>query len=385
MQPLALVLTVVLAVLGLVLVITLYNALTAPLLSRPPLLQAAPLVSVLVPARNEAENIAACLAGLQQQRYAQFEIIVLDDNSSDVTAALAADLAARDSRIRLISGAPVPAGWTGKNWACHQLSKHARGEILIFTDADCRHSAEIIAATVAWMQKCRLGLLTAFSQQITLSLPEKLVVPVIYMLVYSYLPLWLTYYSKSPALAAANGQWLAFTRPAYDRLGGHAAVATEVVEDVELSRRAKRFGEKILVLAGNDAVQCRMYQSWRGVWEGFSKNAFGLAGHQTIPFFVLLLLLFGVHVLPFVLIWLPPLAKLAALGIAMNLALRLVLAVKYKQPVLSGILLHPVAVVLTLLIGLNSYRWYRGGKIVWKDRRVFFNQPTAGSAAGPGL
>ncbi len=385
MQPLALVLTVVLAVLGLVLVVTLYNALTAPLLSRPPLLPAAPLVSVLVPARNEAENITACLAGLQQQRYAQFEIIVLDDNSSDATAALAANLAAHDRRIRLISGEPVPAGWTGKNWACHQLSKHARGEILIFTDADCRHSAEIIAATVAWMQKYRLGLLTAFPQQITLTLPEKLVVPVIYMLVYSYLPLWLTYYSKSPALAAANGQWLAFTRPAYDRLGGHAAVATEVVEDVELSRLAKRCGEKILVLAGNDAVQCRMYQSWRGVWQGFSKNAFGLAGHRTIPFFLLLSLLFGVHVLPFVLVWLPPLAKLAALGIALNLVLRLVLAVKYKQPLLSGMLLHPAAVVLTLLIGLNSYRWYRGGKIVWKERRVFPKQATAGSAAGLGL
>ncbi|MDZ7265996.1 MAG: glycosyltransferase [candidate division KSB1 bacterium] len=381
MELLALLLTVMLVLLGLVLVVTLYNAFTAPLLERPPVLDDTPFVSVLVPARNEAANIMACLSGLQQQRYARFEIIVLDDHSSDATSALAGTLAAHDRRIRVLAGEPLPAGWTGKNWACHQLGKHARGEILIFTDADCRHRAGVIAATVAWMRKYHLGVLTTFPQQITVTLPEKLVVPVIYMLVYSYLPLWLTYYSTSPALAAANGQWLAFTREAYDRLGGHAALAAEVVEDVALSRRAKQHGEKMLVLAGNHAVQCRMYQSWRGVWEGFSKNAFGLAGHQTTPFFLLLLLLFGVHVLPFVLIWLPPLAKLAALGIAMNLALRLVLAVKYQQPVLSSIFLHPFAVVFTLLIGLNSYRWFRSGKIVWKDRRVPSQRRAAPSAS----
>jgi len=358
------------ALLAVVLAVTLFNAITAPMLKKAPVLQATPRVSVLVPARNEENNIRACLAGLLQQDYLQLEILVLDDNSADATAGIVQQIAAKNSRVKLIAGAPLPAGWLGKNWACHQLSEQANGDILIFTDADNRYAPQAITHTVGWMQHFRLGMLSAFCHQITKTLAEKLAVPVVNMLVYSYLPLWLTYYSKSPALAAANGQWLVFTRDTYKRIGGHRRVRHHVVEDVELSRLAKRCGEKILAVSAKDEVYSRMYHSAPQVWEGYSKNLFGLTNFKTLPFFIILSLLILIHIMPYFLIWLKPLTELALTAIAMNVAIRLTLSLKFAQPLLVGLLLHPVSIAYVILIGLNSYRWHKNGGIRWKGRLI---------------
>jgi chlorobactene glucosyltransferase len=358
------------AILSVVLLITLVNVLTAPMLKNAPPPQNTPRVSVLVPARNEEKNIGDCLASLVMQDYSNLEILVLDDDSTDQTAAIVREFSAQDSRIKLIAGAPLPAGWLGKNWACHQLAERAQGEIFIFTDADNRYTPPAILHTVGWMQKLNLGLLSAFCHQITKTLPEKLAVPVVNMLVYSYLPLWLTYYSKTPALAAANGQWLAFTRAAYQKVGGHRAVRHHVVEDVALSRLVKRGGEKILAVSAKDEVFSRMYHSGRQVWEGYSKNLFGLMNFKTVPFFIVLAFLFFIHIAPYILVWLKPAAALALLAIAMNILIRLILSVKFAQPLLVSTLLHPVSIAYTILIGLNSYRWHKTGSIKWKGRLV---------------
>ncbi|MBM3240861.1 glycosyltransferase [Candidatus Poribacteria bacterium] len=332
------------------------------------------IVSVLVPARNEEENISACLKGLSAQNYSAFEIIVLNDHSADRTAELVKTYCHVDSRIRLIEGQELPAGWTGKNWACYQLSRKANGEILIFTDADNRHAPYAIANTVGWMQKLRLGLFSAFPQQITVTLAEKLVIPVIDMFVYAALPLWLTYYARSPSLAAANGQWIAFTREAYNRIGGHQEVRHKIVEDVELSRLAKRKGIKILTSPGTGAVFGHMYHSWKETWEGFSKNLFGLMGYKTIPFFTVLLVLLVICVLPYFLIWLSPFSTLAAIALALNLLLRLIMVCKYRHPIFTSVVLHPLAIVFTTIIGLNSFLCFKRGRVQWKGREIDFRQ-----------
>jgi chlorobactene glucosyltransferase len=360
----------IIALLAVVLLVTTFNAITAPMLKRAPKLQNTPRVSVLVPARDEEKNIGACLEGLLKQDYPNLEILVLDDDSNDRTVEKVRQFAAKDLRVRFFTGKPLPTSWLGKNWACHQLSEQATGEIFIFTDADNRYAPPAVAHTVGWMQKYRLSLLSAFCHQITKTLPEKLAVPAVNMLVYSYLPLWLTYYSRASSLAAANGQWLAFTREAYKRIGGHRAVCRQVVEDVELSRRAKQMGEKILVLSAKDEVYSRMYQSARQVWDGYSKNLFGLMRFQTLPFFIILSLLFLIHIAPFLLVWFESLTALALIAIGMNLVIRGILAAKYAQPWLIGALLHPVAIAYLILLGLNSYRWYRTGQIKWKGRLV---------------
>lgn len=367
-------LAIIIGILAVILAVALFNAFTAPMLKTRLPLPSQPPVSVLVPARNEERNIADCLQGLIVQDYRDVEIIVLNDNSTDRTAEIVQQFAALDPRVKLLEGQPLPEGWTGKNWACHQLSQAANGDIFIFTDADNRHAPVALANTVAWMQKLHLGLFSALPQQITVTLAEKLVIPVVDLFVYAFLPLLLTYYARPPSLAAANGQWIVFTRAAYGHIGGHRQVRDKIVEDVELSRLAKRKGIKILTSPGTGVVFGRMYNSLQETWEGFSKNLFGLMGYKTIPFFVIILLLLAICVLPYCLVWLSPLWKLAASAIVLNLLLRLILVCKYKHPIFTSVVLHPLSILVTITIALNSFRWYRRGKAFWKGREILLRK-----------
>lgn len=352
------------------LIITLFNAITAPMLKKADNCRSRPNVSVLIPARNEEANIGACIEGFLSQRYDNFEILVLDDQSTDCTGTIIEKLSQKYPKIQAICGQPLPSGWTGKNWACHQLSEYASGEILIFTDADNRPAPNAIANSIAYMQKLELGLLSAFPQKVTRTLAEKLVIPVVDMFVYAGLPLWLTYLSRSPLLAAASGLWIVFTREAYQRVGGHEALSNRIVEDVELSRLAKKRGLKTLTLAGTQVVSCRMYHSFSEVWDGFSKNLFGLVSYRAIPFFILILMLFTMCVLPYGTVWFAPFTVLSLVAIIMNVTMQLILSIKYKHSVFTGVVLHPFGVLLTLLIGINSFYQARYGRLEWKGRQI---------------
>ena len=357
-----------------VLVITVINAITAPMIKKGPKPQSRPLVSVLIPARNEAHNIGNALMSLRQQTYDNLEILVLDDFSMDDTVAVITSYQQDDSRIRILTGQELPSGWTGKNWACHQLSQQAQGVYLLFTDADNYYTNDAVEKTIGWMQKLNVSLFSAFPQQITRTLGEKLVVPVYDTFVYSLLPLWLTYYVKFPSLAAANGQWIAFTRDGYDRIGGHVSVKNQIVEDTELARLAKQKGEKVITATGAHAVMGRMYHSWSEVFNGFSKNAFGLMGYKTLPFLLFQLTFFALYILPWFVIWYEPLRVAGASAIVRGMVIRLIMALKYKQPIVVSTLLNPVSIGATLLIGLNSFYRYLRGSILWKDRHVEFRQ-----------
>lgn len=353
-----------------VLAVTLVNFFTAPMIRRAPSSGVTPRVSILIPARNEAHNIGACLQGLRGQDYPIFNILVLDDHSEDETARVVQEIQKQDQRIQLLTGKPLPSGWTGKNWACHQLSQAADGEILIFTDADNRHAPFAVRNTVAFMQKWQLGLLSAFPQQETRTLAEKLIVPIMDIFVYGVLPLWLTFRSHYPSLAAANGQWIAFTRPAYEKIGGHLAVRNHLVEDTELSRLAKRKQIPILTTAGTDAVFCRMYQNASQVWEGFSKNFYGLTGYNNVAFFGIIIALLIGFIFPYF-VWTVPAIRIPALtAVALNLLIRLLLALKYRHPLMASLVYHPVGIAWGIVIGLNSFFSFRKGVIRWKDREI---------------
>ena len=356
--------------LAIVLSVTLFNAVTAPMLKKFVGLQSSPRVSVLIPARNEETNIGDCIKGFLSQNYDNFGIHVLNDQSTDHTGAIIETFDEQYPEVQAIQGKPLPAGWNGKNWACHQLRQHADGEILIFTDADNRPAPNAIANTVAYMQQLELGLLSAFPEKVTGTLAEKLVVPVVDLFVYAGLPLWLTYFSRFPSLAAASGLWMAFTREAYQLIGGHQAVSNQIVEDVELSRLAKKRGIKILTSAGTRVVSCRMYHSFNEVWDGFSKNLFGLVRYKTIPFFILILSLFTMCVLPYITVWFASLRGLAIGAIVMNIVIRMVLSLKYRHPFFTSVILHPFGILLTLLIGINSFYQVRCGRLQWKGREI---------------
>ena len=261
----------------------------------PPAASDAPLVSILVPARNEALNIEACVSSLLVQDYPHCEVIVLDDHTEDGTSDIVRRLGLReerDSRIicdrRVIAGEPLPAGWTGKGWACHQLSLAARGEYLFFTDADTAHAPGTVSATVAAARAYRADLVSAWPRLITISWGEQLVIPMILVLGMVIYPHWLVVAlqryphlaARLPAflrrsLGAANGQFMFFTRAGYDRIGGHAALHDHLVEDVALGRAvAAQVGEGMRLL-NCDSLRfstCRMYRSFGETWEGFTKN-----------------------------------------------------------------------------------------------------------------
>ena len=229
-------------------------------------------MSVIVPARNEEDSLGRCLQSLVSQKESQkdvaFEIIVVDDHSTDRTREIAMSF---PSAVRVIDAGPLPAGWTGKNNAVTAGAKVARGEWLLFTDADTIHLPGSLARSLEEAKRRGAALLSYSPEQIVETFWEKAVMPVIFAdLAASYRPSQVSD-PNSPA-AAANGQYILITREAYDAVGGHAAIAGMLLEDVALARAVKRSGRKIFFRFGGDAVRTRMYRSFAQLREGWTKN-----------------------------------------------------------------------------------------------------------------
>jgi cellulose synthase/poly-beta-1,6-N-acetylglucosamine synthase-like glycosyltransferase len=226
-----------------------------------------PQVSVIVPARNEEDCLGRCLESLVRQPGVEFEIIVVDDESTDRTREVAQSF----SVVRVVDAGPVPAGWTGKNHAVWAGTKLARGRWLLFTDADTVHLPGSLARSVAETQQHGAALLSYSPEQEVRGFWEKAVMPVIFAeLAATYRPSQVS--DPASPIAAANGQYLLITREAYDAVGGHAAVAGNLLEDVALARRVKASGRKIFFRYGADAVRTRMYRSFDQLREGWTKN-----------------------------------------------------------------------------------------------------------------
>ena len=357
---------------------------------------AAPFVSVLVPARNEARRITPCLKSLLGQDYPNYEIIVLDDHSEDETAAVVLSLGlSREKRgtRRLLEGRPLPVGWTGKAWACHQLAAAARGDYLLFTDADTVHAPEALGAFTQHALATEAALLSAWPRQVTGSWSERAVIPLVYVLLLGALPHYLLHrlqrrpeYARGVSgitletLGAANGQFLLFRRDAYEGIGGHAAVRDHLVEDVALGRLvAARTGEglRLINCDGSKLVRCRMYTSFPEVWEGFTKNLRAAFADSAFSFWVFgllqtagLLLPFGFACLPGIngRWWWVPVAQVGWIY-----GLRILLAARFRTSLL-GAVLHPIGQALSLLIGLNSWRLSSQKGVTWKGRTYRMNE-----------
>ena len=346
----------------------------------------APRVSILVPARNEARNIEACVRSLLAQDYPRCELLVLDDHSTDGTGDLARGLGLSEagSIHRLLRGEELPAGWTGKNWACHQLSQQARGEFLFFTDADTAHAPGTVSAAVVHAERHRADLLSAWPRLVTSTWSEKLIVPMVLMLGMMIYPHWLVVFLQSqpwlaarlPAkwrrgLGAANGQFLFFRRDAYARIGGHAALRDHLVEDIALGRAvAERMGEGMRLI-NCDALRfstCRMYRSFGEVWEGFTKNVRAAFENSLAGFLVIGCTQFIGLLLPFIFVLSSSSARgLVVWQIAVIFLIRAILTVRFRTSRLSAVL-HPVGEALALAIGLNSWRRLATSGVSWKGR-----------------
>lgn len=227
-------------------------------------------VSVLVPARDEAHNLRRTLGGVLRQ--GSLEVLVLDDDSRDATGEVAAGLGAR-----VLRGRPLPQGWNGKTWACHQLSRAARGDFLLFTDADVTWSPGALEALLAEQERTGADLLSVFPRQANVTPGERLLTPLVDHVLLTLLPAPLLRVRHRLA-SAANGQVMLFRREAYTRLGGHAAVQNHLLEDVALSQHVKAAGGRVSVALGRDLISVRMYRSYPESVRGFGKNALTVHG-----------------------------------------------------------------------------------------------------------
>lgn len=327
-----------------------------------------PKLSILIPARNETAVIGQTIRALLAQTYRNFELILLDDQSDDGTGATAAQAANGDTRFKLIAGSPLPPGWLGKNWACHQLSQAATGDYLLFADADVRWAPEALAALLALAQTGQADLLTVWPTQHTETWAERLVVPLMSLAILSYLPILPVHYTNLPAFAAANGQCLLFRRGAYEQVGGHTAVHRNVIEDVALAKAIKAYQLRLRMADGNRLVSCRMYQNWPEVRAGFAKNI--LAGHGSSVPFLLLSTVFHWLLFLFPWLWFAATLDVWPLGLALaGVVLRGGTAVFTHQRPLDALLM-PVSVLLMTRIAWQSIHWQRKGTAEWKGRKL---------------
>jgi len=336
----------------------------------------APLVSVLVPARNEEHNIRGCIGSLQKQDYPNFEILVLDDNSADTTAEIVRQIAATDSHVRLIRGDRLPEDWAGKPFACHQLAREAKGDWLLFVDADTTHTPHMIRSTLASAIGHNASLLSGFPRQLASSLPQKVAIPLMYFVIMSFLPLWWLLRSKKPRPSLAIGQFLLFPKEAYWRIGGHNAVKSRIIEDVWLGVEITRSGGRHVVVNLAPVVSCNMYRDVGAMWEGFLKWMYSVASLSPIALVGLMIAAYLLFLAPFYWLWhefimldSPIYWRLiVTLQVAIIVFTHWLVNKCFKEHVISAFL-HPIG--LSFLFAAAIYAACRkviGAGIRWKDR-----------------
>ncbi len=348
--------------------LSVHSAINLRLLRRPPEHpdEVAERVSVLVPARDEEGSLGQLLHDLGAQRgVPRLEVLVLDDSSTDGTAALAQQVADHDPRVRVLHGAGPPSGWLGKPAACQQLAERAAGTVLVFVDADVRLEPLALAATVAVLRAHELDLVSPYPRQITVGALERLVQPLLQWSWASTLPLRVAERSTRASLSAANGQLLAVDAGAYRRAGGHAGVAGEVLDDMALVRAVKASGGRGGIVDGSDLASCRMYESSADLVEGYAKSLWSATG-STAGAFTLVAAALVTYVLP-------PLAALGgsrwgAAGYGAAVAGRVVVARRVRGRALPDSLAHPASILVWSWLVARSWHGRRSGTLTWKGR-----------------
>ena len=314
-------------------------------------------VSLLVPVRDEAARLPASVTAMLRQN--ADELILLDDESGDGSGAMARTLLAAHPRARVVTGTAAPPGWVGKNWACHQLAAAASGSLLMFCDADVLLADGGLEAVITEMRAQHADVFSVFPRQLTATLGEHLITPLIDDVLLCFLPFALLS-ADVPAAATANGALLVFTRQAYDQLGGFAAVRAEIVEDVAIARRARLAGLKLGLVLGGDLVATRMYAGYGQVLAGMAKGLLPVTGGSRGR----LILGTGWHLLAYTLPWGLALRRRAwLLPVFLGVAERVLVEVKTgRRAVWQAVLtpLSPLAAIPILARALRGAQRWKG-------------------------
>jgi len=329
-------------------------------------------VSVLLPARNEAEHISVTVQSiLAQEGLDDFELIVLDDGSTDDTAAIVR--AIPDPRLKLVVGADdsLPAGWLGKPWACARLGDLATGSVLVFVDADVYFEPQAIRGAIELLRDEGFALVSPYPRQVAKSWLERLVQPLIVWSWCATVPLRWAEASSRPSLAAANGQFIVIDAQVYRAVGGHEAVASEVIEDVALMRAVKVMGQQAVTADGSKIAHCRMYATSQEVVNGYTKSLWsafnGPAGSIAVNG-----LLLTAYVAPAaaMLVGRGRTRAIGAIGYAAGVTSRVLVAKRTGERSWPDALAHPISITAFTALNVLSWSRHRRGANSWKGRPV---------------
>jgi hypothetical protein len=325
-----------------------------------------PMVSVLVPARNEEKNIANIIRDIQNQKYPNFELIIFNDESTDQTEDIVRKYGKNDKRIKLINSTGLPVGWLGKNHACYSLAQAANGKYYLFLDADVRISGDIIGSSLAALNKQGLGLLSIFPVQIMRTFGERLTVPNMNFILLTLLPLVLVRAAAPPSLAAANGQFMFFKADSYKKLQPHLTHKYNKVEDIETARYFKKNKIKVACLSGKKDIRCRMYNGFNESVNGFSRNVVMFFGNS----FLLALIFWIITTFGFIAVWItfPLLTFLLYLLILISTRI-FVSIVSHQNIIINLMLAIPQQFTLGLII-FKSFINNQNKAFEWKGRNI---------------
>ena len=333
------------------------------------------LVSVLIPARNEEVNIKRCLYSLIDQSYKNLEIIVLDDDSDDQTYNIVKDVSKNFSSIKLIKGERKSNGWTGKNWACHQLSKFAKGDFLLFIDADTKLQKNTISETVSEMNNNDVDLISLFPNRITNTAIDKIISVTIGWFIFSCLPI--IFSNRNPMFSSAFGQFLLFRKGAYFSIGGHESIKDKILDDFELGRLITKRGYNLNIFDGTERISTFSYSTEKEALEGLSKSIFPFFNNRLIPFLILLILFLSMGLMPIFIMMgeffgskLTKSKEMIAYFTWGLITLSWsISSYRSKQGIRYGIL-YPFVTTFTAIIGIFSIITFLTKSVNWKNRNV---------------
>lgn len=343
--------------------IVLYNYSTAPRIYNSNVkLNNKPLISILIPARNEEHNIGNLIQSINNQSYENYEVFVLDDSSSDATSQIVMKFSSLNDKINLIKGEDVPKDWLGKNWACYQLSKHAKGDILLFIDADVIVNQNALLYAIRELEN--ISMLSVFPTQNIKSFGEWIVVPLMNWLLLNFLPLKFVYNTVSNKFVAANGQFIMIKKEVYFNIGTHEIVRDKVVEDMEFARIIKSNGYKVKTALGENSIYCNMYKSLDESIKGFIKNFYS-GFNISKPVFILMIItlsfLFTAPIIFFLI------NKIFLVILVMIIFERVFISLMSRQNWVNNLILHPLQMVIMLFVGFKSVL---NKSNIWKGRII---------------
>ena len=339
-----------------------------------------PLVSILVPARNEEDNILACLESLILQDHKNIEILVLDDGSTDHTNRIVSDLLKKDKRIRLVNGKLLEDGWVGKNFALYQLEKHAKGKYFFSTDADTIHKPNSVSSSMGCLLENRLDALSAYPDQVMKTFWERLIISFINFGLHVIFPIAAMKKFKKSTLSVALGALMLYKADVYKAVGGHTTIRNRCLEDILMSQLLRDHGFKFSIFDGKDIFSCRMYQRFSEAERGFRRFIYSFFKKSYFLSFLFSLLVFFIFLFPFIqLIFYLPfsfddplfvlLFSITGIHILLLLSMRIYVAIKYRWGILD-VIIYPVAIISLLVMSLRLIADKKKKlEIDWKGRK----------------